>query len=118
MYLCIISCMKIEYSSVQLSAKIKAKRITQKQIEIATGVSQSQISRLLSSERFNNSKSYKKICNYVFLNNEKTTRELVLNNEDLINALSTVWDGSDDQAKLIADVIYSLGGLCLRPQMK
>lgn len=98
----------------QVLSLAKSLKITQEDISNATGISQSQISRLLSGHGKRTSKSYLKICDYVFSYGKKISPELVRQNDELINALAVVWDGSDSQSKAIANIIYSLGGICTR----
>lgn len=115
MCLCIILCMeniKNYPSPLQILNTAKLLGITQEDISEATSISQSQISRLLSGHGKRTSKSYIKICNYVISSHKGISADDVRNNEELINALASVWDGSAQQSKAIANVILSLGGLC------
>lgn len=99
-------------SPLQILNTAKLLGITQEDISEATSISQSQISRLLSGHGKRTSKSYIKICNYVISSHKGISADDVRNNEELINALASVWDGSAQQSKAIANVILSLGGLC------
>lgn len=89
--------------------------ITQEELSSATNVSQSQISRILSGQIKRESKSYKKICEYVLSRQKFPTIEDVCRNRELIHALASIWDGSDAQAKKLAGVIKSLGSLTDAP---
>lgn len=91
----------------------KSLGLTQEAISIGAGVSQSQVSRIFSGRGKHESKAYKEICKYINSKIVKVTSEDVIANKVLIDALTKVWDGSDQQASFIAGVIYSLEGLCL-----
>lgn len=121
MYLCIILCMKdneITHYAPRIASIAKALGITQEDISEATGVSQSQVSRALSGRGKRQSKAFVEICNYV--NSQKTgiNPELVRKNDELINAIAKVWDGSARQAQALANIIQSLGGICLSSNHK
>lgn len=105
----------LNYSPQQILAFAKTLGITQESLSKHTGISQSQISRLLSGHGKRQSKAYIKICNYVLSKHEGVSVELVKNNVEFITALVTVWDGSAQQSKAIANVILSLGALCTNP---
>lgn len=96
----------------QLSSLAKSLGITQEDISNNTGISQSQVSRLLSGHGKRKSKSYIEICNYVNSCRNGISPELVRQNDELINALASVWDGSARQSAAIANIIQSLGGIC------
>ncbi len=115
MYLCIILCMintNLTLNTSQLSSMAKSLGITQEDISNGTGISQSQVSRLLSGHGKRQSKSYIEICNYVNSCRNGISPELVRQNDELINALASVWDGSARQSAAIANIIQSLGGIC------
>lgn len=97
---------------IQLSSLAKSLGITQEDISNNTGISQSQVSRLLSGHGKHKSKSYIEICNYVNSCRNGISPELVRQNDELINALASVWDGSARQSAAIANIIQSLGGIC------
>ncbi|MDO9232645.1 MAG: hypothetical protein Q8N02_10290 [Methylotenera sp.] len=97
---------------MQLSSLAKSLEITQECISNGTGISQSQVSRLLSGHGKRQSKAYIEICNYVNSCRNGISPELVRQNDELINALASVWDGSARQSAAIANIIQSLGGIC------
>jgi len=103
---------------VQLSRLAKSLVITQESISKETGISQSQVSRLLSGHGKRTSKSYVEICNYVNSCRNGISPEQVRQNDELINALASVWDGSARQASALANIIQSLGGICLISNQK
>jgi hypothetical protein len=94
-----------------LNAGIASLNITQQEISSSTGISQSQISRILAGQTKKTSKSYRALCVYVFSKQTKVTVERVKNNPELVQALAAVWDGSDRHAKALASVIRSLASL-------
>lgn len=94
-----------------LAAKAKRAGITQVSIANALGIDQSQVSRVLNGRVKGSSKAAKKICNYVECASTAVTREAVCNNEELIQSLVEVWDGTDDHANALANVIRSLSVL-------
>lgn len=100
-------------SIASIYSTAKTLGLTQETIAIGSGISQSQVSRVFSGAGKRESKAYKAICKFIESKKVRVTPELVVGNEKLINALAHVWDGSDQQASIIAGVIYSLEGLCL-----
>ena len=84
-----------------ISATAKSLNITQEDISKATGISQSQVSRILSGSGKRKTKAFIEICNYV--NSKKTgiSPELVRKNDELINAIALVWDGSKRQSNAL-----------------
>lgn len=103
---------------MQLSSAAKSLGISQEDISKGTGISQSQISRLLSGHGKRPSKAYIEICNYVNSCRNGISPELVRQNDELINALASVWDGSARQSAAIANIIQSLGGGYVRSRIQ
>ena len=82
-----------EYTSLaQLSRRIKALRLTQKEISMAVGVTQSQISRILSGTTSARSKAYARLCIYVSRRPASVSTREINENEDITEAIATVWD--------------------------
>lgn len=85
--------------------------ITQGEIADAVQASQSQVSRILNGE----SSKASRVAEEVFLFVEKygvgVTAEAVQKNEELVAALSEIWNGSAAHAKALATVIRSLAAL-------
>lgn len=116
MHLCNNLCMKntnISHSISSVCMAAKALGLTQKAIAAGSGISQSQVSRVLSGSSKRESKAFKAICKYINSQKVRVSPELVIQNQTLINALTHVWDGSEQQASVIAEIINSLEGLCL-----
>jgi hypothetical protein len=57
---------------------------------------------------------YEEICLYAERLENGVTADAVRANDDLVNALTDIWDGSDSHAKAIAVVIRSLAILRAR----
>lgn len=95
-------------TSLYIAHRAKQLNITQESISEATGVSQSQVSRVLSGKSKRASKVFIKICNYVNNYNTTVTAEMVSKNKVLLDAIASVWDGSDAQSNALATVIRTL----------
>lgn len=85
--------------------------ITQAQIAEAVGASQSQVSRILSGRGLRKSRLLEEVCLYVEGFGMGVTTDLVRSNEELMDALSSIWDGSATHARALATVIRSLAAL-------
>ncbi|MBK9347831.1 MAG: helix-turn-helix transcriptional regulator [Burkholderiales bacterium] len=82
--------------------------ITQEEIAQAINVNQSQVSRIFRGQVHRHTDTLGKICKYALLKSVKVTPDDVRNSDTLINALSDVWDGTDQDAQALAGVIRSL----------
>jgi len=112
MYLCILLCMKdqdIKATSIRIALKAKSLGLTQASIADAIGADQSQVSRVLSGHSKRRSRVFDQVCNYVENSVNGLSSDLVHNNDELIDALASVWDGTANQATTLASVIRSLG---------
>lgn len=87
--------------------------IAQAQIAEAVGSSQSQVSRILSGHTSRNSRLLEEVCLYVERLTGGVTADAVRQNDELIEALKSAWDGSASHAKALSTVIRSLS--VLRP---
>ena len=97
----------------QLNFAIESGNLTQSIISIATGVHQSQISRILSGHAKTTSKNFIKLCKYSDnLHNNNLNNRII---DPLIGkAIAQVWDGSTEHAEAIAKVIFSLNGMTVK----
>lgn len=102
----------IKFLSRDVSQKAKVAGITQDQIAKALLASQSQVSRLLSGRGKRRTKLFDEICIYVNSQIKGVSSDLVRENEGLLLAIASIWDGSASQAESIANVIRSLGPIC------
>lgn len=91
--------------------RAKTLGLTQDDIASALNASQSQVSRVLSGQTKKYAGLAERVCNYVNSHLQEIPREAIANNDDLMAALSSVWDGSSKQAKLLANLIRSAGAL-------
>lgn len=106
-------------SSIDLSARIQAAAnacrnlgITQSQIAHDLGASQSQVSRILGGQSHRRSRLAEEICLYVErFSGDGVSADAVRMNNDLVQAVQSVWDGSAGHAKAISTVIRALAVL-------
>lgn len=105
---------ELKYEARRLADRAKSLGVTQGEIAKAVGASQSQVSRVLSGVSIRRSRLFEEICIYVENAASGVSPAAVCKNDDLISAVAAVWDGSAHQARVLADVIRSLGGLTLR----
>lgn len=89
----------------------RARGITQDQVAEAVGASQSQVSRILAGRGLRQSRLLEEVCLYVEGFGAGVTTDLVRSNEELMGALSSIWDGSATHARALATVIRSLAAL-------
>lgn len=97
----------------------RARRLNLRQTDIANalGVSQSQVSRVLSGSTSARSRLAKDVCSYVLSAASRDVRSAVRGNDDLLDALAEVWDGTPAHARALATVIRSLALLTpIRPE--
>lgn len=88
----------------------KSRWITQQQIAEAIGASQGQVSRILGGQTIRSSRVAREVFAYVE-SFDGVTVEMVRDNDELLEAVASVWDGSDAHAKALAIVIRSLVAL-------
>lgn len=86
---------------------MESRGLTQAQVANAAGVSQSSVSRLLKREPARQSDAYGKLCTYMhqWAPGDDGVPTAVL------EAVWRVWDGSDDHAAALADLIDASGHL-------
>jgi transcriptional regulator with XRE-family HTH domain len=96
-----------------LRATINSSNLSQEALSEATGIHQSQISRVLSGQIRRLSKNVILLCKYVE-NLHKTEKSDKKVPPILINALLHTWDGSGEHAEAIAKVILSLHGMSVK----
>lgn len=100
----------------RLVATLDMLGVTQSQLSRATGVSQGQVSRILAGTGRRPSKAFQSLCRYAFSRSPSAlpkgeARPLPA---ALRQAIALVWDGSEEHAVAIGEVIRSLEGLrCL-----
>ena len=98
------------------AAEIARQRgLTQAEIAAAVGASQPQVSRILSGRGERASRLQEEVCLFVERFVGGVTEEAIRNNDELIAALRSTWDGSAAHARALSTVIRSLGVLGPRP---
>ncbi len=104
---------KPSISQLARSVALQARQagLTQELIAQEVSASQSQVSRVLAGKCIRRSRLFDEICIYVSNAAKRVEPETVRQNETLVNAIASVWDGTDRQAEALAQVIRSLGGL-------
>ena len=82
--------------------------ITQADIATAVGASQPQVSRILKGQGIRASRLFEDVCLYIEKMSGGVTVDAVRENDELIEAVQAVWDGSSAHARALAIVIRSL----------
>lgn len=104
-------------SSLQCSdvaRQLEISGFTQQQLAEMLGVSQSQVSRILSGQFKRRSKLFDDLCKIAYQSAVPAVAVqpgASAQQADLISALDAVWDGTDSHAKALAVVIRSLSVL-------
>lgn len=91
--------------------RAKSLGLTQESIANAVVASQSQVSRVLSGHTKRYSGLAERVCNYVNSHLQGVTRDSIAESDELMAALAAVWDGSTQQARLLANLIRAAGPL-------
>src|SRR4051794_19931945 len=91
----------------QLRLLMQSRGLTQQQVAEAAGVSQSSVSRMLKREPVRQSGAYGKLCTYI---HERTPSESGMPSA-VLEAVWRVWDGTDDHADALAELIHASGQL-------
>lgn len=105
-----------EISLEELRVLFRVAGISQSDLAIATGIHQSQISRILSGRSGGSSESMHRLCTFLLATSTASPADRVIGSRELIEALAYTWDGSSGQEKALASVIRSLRGLALSPK--
>lgn len=100
--------MSISDQSRLLRARAKELGLTQLKISQETGLSQSQVSRLLDGKSCRESKGFDRVCRYVFSYTPSISQRRILRQTDLMMAIAEVWDGTPSHADALATILRSL----------
>lgn len=103
--------LEIHTQSQQIAKRARELGITQTQIAEAIKADQSQVSRVLSGKSKRASRVFNAVCNYVNCTTPSIDHALVKQNDELLGAIASVWDGSAQHASALSNVIRSLGEL-------
>lgn len=96
-----------------LRATFKSEQMSQESLAEATGIHQSQISRILSGQVRRSSKNFILLCKFAEnLHSERKSSKKI--HPALLSALEQTWDGSTEHAEAIAKVIRSLSSLSVK----
>jgi transcriptional regulator with XRE-family HTH domain len=97
--------------AIHVAQRARIAGLTQEYIAKAVSASQSQVSRVLSGRAVRRTRLFDEICIYVDNAAKGISPELVRENDELIDAIASVWDGTAHHARALAEVIRSLGAL-------
>lgn len=100
--------MTVSDQSKILRARVKALGLTQNELANGTGLSQSQVSRLLDGKSNRSSKGFDRLCKYVQSYTPSISQRRILKQADLMSAMAEVWDGTPTHAEALATVLRSL----------
>lgn len=96
-----------------LRATFKSEHLSQQALAEATGIHQSQISRILSGQARRLSRNVIALCKFAD-NLHKTRKSSKKLHPALVSALQQTWDGSTEHAEALAKVILSLNWIAER----
>lgn len=107
-----------EFSAI-LYRKVKADRRTATLIASLAGVSQPTVSRIKSGKpgRSRGTESFNKLCRFYGIEIPVEPQRYLVNNRVILNAVMAVWDGTDEHANALAQVILSLRGI-MKPAVR
>lgn len=94
-----------------LAIRLRDGACTQQQIQVATGVHQSQVSRILSGQAKRLSKNVERLCKYAEGLAKDDRASTSKDAERLCNNILEIWDGSAAHAQAIDEVLAALGKL-------
>jgi len=103
---------------LRAAAVCRQRGITQSQVAMAVGASQSQISRILSGRSERGSRLLEEVCLYVERLEGGITPKAVAANRDLMDAICASWDGTAAHARALSAVIRSLAALGPRSEKR
>jgi len=92
----------------RLSSDVRQGSLTQQQISDATGVDQSQVSRILAGNMRRVSENVEKLCNYAKTLDTPYERD-EQSKQDLIKALLQLWDGTPVHAITLKQLLHAIG---------
>jgi transcriptional regulator with XRE-family HTH domain len=91
----------------QLAQRVAARRLTQEEIAQATGVDQSQVSRILTGQAKRRSRNVERLCRYA-RGLVSASPSAVSHRQHIEQAVDTLWDGSARHARAIADALDAI----------
>lgn len=97
-----------QISGLNLAQRAKSLNITQSEVALAVGITQSQISRIFDGNIKRPSKVLGEIAQFLDVKSLGVTAESVMSNSELIDALAVTWDGTPAHSAALATVIKTL----------
>jgi transcriptional regulator with XRE-family HTH domain len=91
----------------RLAQRVAARRLTQEEIAKATGVDQSQVSRILTGQAKRRSHNVERLCLYA-RRLASASSTAVSRRQQIEQAVDTLWDGSARHARAIADALQAI----------
>jgi len=105
----------MQQDSARLEAFLKDRNLTEHEVAVMAGVSQSTVSRARHVSAQRSGRARKRL--FIFLENELSGNVTAGSGRDqVLNAFDGIWDGSEIHATAVAKVIHALDGL--RPLKK
>lgn len=104
--------MEIEHEKLErlrhLAALVGRGSVTQAEISAETGVSQSQISRILAGQFRRASKNVEELCRYASRRRERPSSDEARDRAALTAALLALWDGTPSHAQALIDMLSAI----------
>jgi len=94
-----------------LSAEVRARRLSQLQIAAASGVHQSQISRILAGKARRESANVRKLCKYAISLRQGAGARTPAGPDSKVaidQAVMQVWDGSSEHASALVELLEAV----------
>lgn len=99
----------IKQKWLRLKTTLAARKISQNALATAAGVDQATVSRILRKCPQRAGPAFSRLCIYATNIDEDGLRPDPSDSEDLMNALRDVWNGSDEHAEALAEIIRAAG---------
>lgn len=94
-----------------LTAEVRARRLSQLEIAAASGVHQSQISRILAGKMKRESANVRKLCKYAISLRQGAGARTLAGPETRVaidQAVTRLWDGSSDHASALVELLEAV----------
>lgn len=98
----------IQSECAELRLRVRRASLTQQAIADALGISQGQVSRVLSGQLLRRSRVFREISIYVNAMLTPARARAALNQPTIHDALAYTWDGTEAHAQALAAVIRAL----------
>jgi predicted transcriptional regulator len=94
--------------ALKLAQQASGLNISQTDIASATGVNQSQVSRIFDGKVKRHSKALVKISKFIEMQSHGVSIDIVKSNNELMEALASTWDGTSQHSTALATIIKTL----------